>query len=152
MEVNMNKSIGRLVSILHRQSQIYINYVLKDFNVTSAEYSFLFCLYHNDGMTQEKMSSVLYIDKAATARAIKSLEQKEYVIRIKDSGDKRINRVYLSEKAKKNIEEIRRRVFHWSEFLTEDLDPHVTDVVYDALEAMVNKVEDKKEKYRKEEI
>jgi DNA-binding MarR family transcriptional regulator len=103
-------------------------------------------------MTQEKMSSVLYIDKAATARAIKSLEQKEYVIRIKDSNDKRINRVYLSEKAKKNIEEIRSRVFHWSEFLTEDLDPHITDVVYDALEAMVNKVEDKKEKYRKEEI
>lgn len=148
----MNKSIGRLVSILHRQSQIYINYALKEFDVTSAEYSFLFCLYHNNGMTQEEMSSLLYIDKAATARAIKSLELKEYVIRIKDSSDKRINRVFLSDKAKKNIEEIRKKVFLWSEFLTEDLDPQVTDLVYNALEAMVNKVEEKKEKYRKEEI
>ncbi|MDF2610650.1 MAG: hypothetical protein K0R92_2124 [Lachnospiraceae bacterium] len=153
MEVSVvNKSIGRLVSILHRQSQIYINYALKEFDVTSAEYFFLFCLYHNDGLTQEEMSSILYIDKAATARAIKSLEQKGYVIRNKDAEDKRVNRVFLTEKSKGSLEEIRRRVFRWSELLTEDLDPQTANLVYDAMESMVNKVENFNYKQNREEV
>jgi DNA-binding MarR family transcriptional regulator len=147
----LKKSIGRLVSVLHRQSQIYINNALKDLNISSAEYSFLFCLDRMDGITQEEMSAYLYIDKSATARAIKSLEQKGYVIRKKDMKDKRINRVFLTDKAKENMTEIRNRVFRWSEFLTEDLDTKTADIIYSTLEAMVIKVEYTKKKNETEE-
>lgn len=137
----MQKSIGRFMSILHRQSQIYMNSVLKDFEITSAEYSFLLYLYRNDGVTQEELSTYLYIDKSATARAIKSLEEKGYVIRNKDSVDKRFNHVCLTDKANKYREEIRQRIFHWSEFLTEDLDQETLENLYTILENMVKKVE-----------
>lgn len=136
----MDRSIGRLVSILHRQSQIFINHALKDFKITSSEHAFLFYLYHNDGITQEDLSSYLYIDKSATARAIKSLELKDYVTRNKDLEDKRVNRVYLTDKAKKNIPIIKERVLQWSQFLTEDLDEKTSDFIFSTLEDMVNKV------------
>lgn len=137
----MRRSIGRLVSILHRQSQIYYNSVLKDFNITSAEYAFLLYLYIHDGITQDELSSYLYIDKSATARAIKSLEQKDYVIKDKDNTDRRCNRIYLTDKAKACREEIRRRVWQWSNFLTEDLDEVTAEIVLTALEKMAEKVE-----------
>ncbi|MDD4574200.1 MAG: MarR family winged helix-turn-helix transcriptional regulator, partial [Sphaerochaeta sp.] len=63
-----HQSIGRLIAILHRKSQIFTNKALKEFSLTSAEYPFLFALYHKEGQTQEELSSYLYIDKAATAR------------------------------------------------------------------------------------
>ncbi|KUO77708.1 MAG: hypothetical protein APF77_13280 [Clostridia bacterium BRH_c25] len=137
----MEKSIGRLLSILHRQSQIYINYSLKDFDITSAEYAFLMYLYRKDMATQDELSSYLYIDKSATARAIKSLEEKGYIIREKDHTDKRFNRVYLSDKAKIHKDEIRQRVWRWSEFLTEGIDAESIDEVLSVLENMVGKVE-----------
>lgn len=147
----MKNSIGRLISILHRQSQIYINCVLKEFNITSAEYAFLLSLYKKDGITQDELSTYLYIDKSATARAIKSLEEKGYIIRNKDSVDKRCNRVYLSEKAKSYQNEIKSRVFSWSEFLTEDMDEETIDMTFTILEGMVEKVERTKFKKEKEE-
>ncbi|AOT71960.1 MarR family winged helix-turn-helix transcriptional regulator [Geosporobacter ferrireducens] len=136
----MEKSIGRFVSILYRQSQIYFNYILKEFDITSAEYSLLLYLYRKDGITQDDLSVYLYIDKSAIARAVKSLEQKGYVIRDKDDADKRFNRVYLSDKAKLFKDEIRERVWTWSEFLTEDLDGETVEMVLSVLEKMVNKV------------
>ena len=69
----MRKSIGRFVSILHRHSQIYINYALKDYDISASEYIFLMHLYHQEGMTQDELSNRILIDKAATARAIHSL-------------------------------------------------------------------------------
>ncbi|MTI55827.1 MAG: MarR family transcriptional regulator [Geosporobacter ferrireducens] len=136
----LEKSIGRFVSILYRQSQIYFNYILKEFDITSAEYSLLLYLYRKDGITQDDLSVYLYIDKSAIARAVKSLEQKGYVIRDKDDADKRFNRVYLSDKAKLFKDEIRERVWTWSEFLTEDLDGETVEMVLSVLEKMVNKV------------
>ncbi|ROR29282.1 DNA-binding MarR family transcriptional regulator [Mobilisporobacter senegalensis] len=137
----MKKSIGRLISILHRQAQIYINHALKDYNITSAEHSFLLYLWKNDGANQDEMSVFLYIDKAATARAIKSLEEKGYVIKDKDSNDKRFNRVYLSDKAKMNIEDIAKRVSNWSNIISEGLDENTKEYIYSILENMVEKVE-----------
>lgn len=147
----MKNSIGRLISILHRQSQIYINCVLKEYGITSAEYAFLLYLYKKDGITQDDLSTYLYIDKSATARAIKSLEEKGYIIRSKDSVDKRCNRVYLTEKAKSHEDEIKKRIFKWSQFLTEDMDEETINMTFTLLEGMVEKVERTKLKKEMEE-
>lgn len=144
----MKNSIGRLISILHRQAQIYINCTLKEYGITSAEYAFLLYLYRKDGITQDELSTYLYIDKSATARAIKSLEEKGYVTRNKDDIDKRCNRVYISEKARACETEIKQRIHRWSEFLTEDMDEESIDMTFTILEGMVEKVE--RTKFKKE--
>ena len=148
----MKFSIGRLVSILHRQSQVYINKSLKEFNITSAEYFFILYLYSHEGISQDELSTYLYIDKSATARAIKSLEQKDYVIKRKDPFDKRFNRIFLTEKAKKYKGEIKKRVNKWSEFLTEDLDKETVDTLLFLLQDMSNKVEQSDLKKELEEL
>lgn len=139
----MEKNIGRLMSILHRQSQIYFNFVLKDFNITSAEYPLLMYLYKNESATQEEMSNYLNIDKSAIARALKSLEEKEYVLRCKDHEDKRFNKVNLTEKSKNIKDQVRKKVWGWNEILTESIDSDTLDILYHALENMVENIENK---------
>lgn len=137
----MKKSIGRLISILHRQAQVYINHALKDYNITSAEHPILLYLWKHNGASQDEISSFLYIDKAATARVIKSLEEKGYVTKSKDNLDKRINHVSLTKKAELNIEDIAERVNHWSDIITGNYDENTKEYIYSILEDMVDTVE-----------
>ncbi|WP_415875180.1 MarR family winged helix-turn-helix transcriptional regulator [Clostridium sp.] len=148
----MKRNLGCLMSILHRQSQIYINCSLKKFNISSAEYAFLMYLYKNNGATQDELSSYLYIDKSATARAIKSLEEKGYVIKNKDDLDKRYNRVYLTNKAITYKDKIREAVWGWNKLLTKDIDPAALDLILSSLEKMVNIVESTDIKKELEEL
>lgn len=98
-------------------------------------------LYQKDGATQEELSSYLFIDRAATARAIKSLAAKGWVIKSKDSTDRRYNRIYLTAKAREHRKQIRQRVKGWNEFLSAGIDKRDAATVLSVLEKMVAKVE-----------
>lgn len=140
----MKRNIGRSMSILHRQAQVFHTHSLKSFGISAGEYPFLLYLYTHDGCTQDDLVNALTIDKAATARAIASLEEKGYVSRGKVDADKRCNHIKLSDKAKENEDEIRRKVYAWSEFLSEDIDPETLKIVEETLNKMVEKVEKRK--------
>lgn len=135
-----HQSIGRLIAILHRQSQIFTNKALKEFSLTSAEYPSLLALYHREGQTQEELSSYLYLDKAAITRIIKSLIAKGFVIKKQDMQDKRCNRIFLTEKAKQEEEEIHKRVMQWNSYITQNLDEEHYLRIYNTLQSMVDQV------------
>ncbi|MBI9096496.1 MAG: winged helix-turn-helix transcriptional regulator [Sphaerochaeta sp.] len=138
-----HQSIGRLIAILHRQSQIFINKTLKEFSLTSAEYPFLLALFHAEGQTQEELSSYLYIDKGATARVIKALVAKGFVRKEQDNQDKRCNRIFLTDKTKREQEEIYTCVMQWNSFITEGLDEGTYQRIFSDLQTMVDQVEKK---------
>ncbi len=138
-----NQSIGRLIAILHRQSQIYTNKALKEFSLTSAEYPFLLALYCKEGQTQEELSSYLYIDKGATARVIKSLITKGFLRKEQDDQDKRCNRIFLTEKARREQENIRTCVLQWNAYITKGLDDETYQCIFAGLQTMVDQVEKK---------
>lgn len=148
----MERSIGRLISILYRKNQVYLNKVLKHLDITASELPILMCLFHNDGVSQESLSSFINIDKASTARAVQSLLEKGYIVKEKDSVDKRANKIYVTKHALDNRNEIQDLLDKWTEFLTEGLDAQSINNMFDVLEDMVKKVDesDFKEKWRKE--
>ncbi len=111
----MNESLGRLVAILHRRNIAYLNTALKPFGITSAEVGVLRMLYLQEDRSQEELSLTLTIDKAAIARAVKSLEQKGYVRRISDERDRRCNRLFLTAKAKRLQDKIEPVIDQWNE-------------------------------------
>lgn len=135
------KSIGRLVSILYRQSQQYINCALKRLNVNSSEYIFMMALYNNEGISQENLSELLQINKAATARAIKSLEQKGFVYRIIDEKDKRAYKVYVTEKGKSCKEKIHTVRKGWTSLISEGMDKETFNTVYNSLKDTTERVQ-----------
>jgi len=137
----MKASIGRLVAILHRQAQIYMNHTLQPYDMTAAEYPFLMYLAHHDGVIQEELSGHLYIDKAATTRSIRSLEEKGFLVRRKDAGDRRCNRVFLTAKAKELEPVLRQAASRFNAFLLEGLPAEDQDRLLTYLEDMVERVD-----------
>ncbi len=98
--------IAKFVGILNRKFQAYINYSFKDIDISFSEYIFLLNLYDNEGINQEELSTMLFIDKAATTRVIQSLEKKGFLKRKPCDKDKRAKKIYFTEK-----EEIIENIF-----------------------------------------
>ena len=114
------ESIGRLISCIHRFSQIHIAKELGVYAIGSGQFSFLMALYHNDGVNQESIAKSLRVNKATTARAIKKLIEEGYVYRKKDRSDRRAYRVFLTKKAKKIKPKIIEMLSEWTGFLLSD--------------------------------
>lgn len=110
----MQQSLSRLVAILHRSHAMYVNRVLKQWNITSGEVGFLMTLYQAEGRTQEQLCSILAIDKAAATRGLCSLENKGYITRQVNEQDKRCKCIYLTEKAKELRNSITTEVRAWN--------------------------------------
>lgn len=124
------------ISVLYRQFQIYINNNTKDLQISASEYIFLMEMYKNDNMSQEQLSKNLIIDKSATARVIKSLEEKEYIIRKKDDNDKRTNRIKLTKKGIEIKDRLSNLLEEWNNEITSDIDKNLLNTVIDTINKM----------------
>lgn len=135
--------VGKWISILYRQFQIYINRKLEYLDISSSEYLFLLALYKQDGISQETLSASLYINKAATARALKSLEKKGYIERNKMISDKRINLVYVTSKGIMVKHAVYSAIEEWNHYMTEGIDTNRVDIVSNTLMQMSKSVTSK---------
>lgn len=141
--MKLNKSIGRLINLLARKSQMYLGRVLSQYNLTAAEQPFFMVLQNYEGITQEELTAIVCVDKAATTRAVRSLEEKGYLIRINDDKDKRQKRVYPTKKAKEIGKEVRAELTKYNKLLTQGINEEDLDRLYSFLlqmEENMNKI------------
>lgn len=129
----MERSIGRMITLLARKSQSYISCALSKYNLTAAEQPFFMALQRYEGVTQEDLTALVCVDKAATARAVKSLEKKGFLIRRQDPSDKRQNLVYPTDQARQLGGAVKHELLHFNSLLTEGIDPQDLKQVYGAL-------------------
>lgn len=129
----MNKNIFQIIALLSRRSQIYLSNMLEKYDITAAEQPFFLEMNHQEGLTQEELTARVCVDKAATARALKSLEMKGYLVRLKDEKDKRQNRIYPTKKAKQLESAVRSEILCFNTQLTQGIDPQILDLIYNGL-------------------
>lgn len=132
-----NRSIGRVIAILNRYSHMYFSNALRHLNIGSSEHIFLIHLLKQDGITQEDLSARVLIDKAATARAVKTLEEKGYVRREADAVDKRAKKVYCTDKARACHEEVQGIFTQWTEILSAGIPQEHIEMTVSVLERMM---------------
>ncbi len=128
--------IGRWISILYRYRQNYLGKSLDSYNIGSGQYFFLLVLSKNDGISQEKLSDFLKIDKATTAKAIKKLEDEGYVARNVDAMDKRAYQVILTQKGWDAIPVIDKFIRDWEKLVTNDFSESESVLIEGLLERM----------------
>ena len=95
------ESIGKWISLLYRQSQVYIGRELKPLNLTPSEYIYLIHLGARTGETNQKqLSDLIVIDGALTTRAMKSLERKGFIQRTRSMADQRSIMIRLTDQGR----------------------------------------------------
>lgn len=110
--------VDKSVIVLFRQMNLFLNRELLDEKLTSSDVLYLALLYEQDGRTQDEMAEAYTVDRAATTRSLQGLEKKGLVRREVDTFDRRIRRVYLTEKAMQYRTAIRRMADDLADALT----------------------------------
>jgi len=70
----------------------------------------LFALHKQDGMSNSDLAEFLEITPATLTNKVKRMEKAELVLRRRDPADERVSRIYLTDKGRGLMDELRRSV------------------------------------------
>ncbi|MBL7749812.1 MAG: MarR family transcriptional regulator [Chitinophagaceae bacterium] len=72
-----------------------------DLNLTIEQWSVLYHLWKQDGISQQELCNATYRDKPSITRLVDNLEKLNLVKRVPSAHDRRINLIYLTKQAQK---------------------------------------------------
>lgn len=117
-----NKRVGKHISIAYRFAMIFFKKRMAELGLHQSHHSVLFALYKSEGISQEKLSRKLNVDKATVTRSIKKLVEDGFVERRQDEKDKRAYLLYITEKGKRVKPDIESMFREWNEIVLEGFD------------------------------
>ncbi|MDY3992333.1 MarR family winged helix-turn-helix transcriptional regulator [Evtepia sp.] len=91
--------LGRWISILDRLMKMYYDRGLADFEIGWGQQFYVEYLYDLPGASAQEMAQCIRVDKATLTKVIKKLLALDYIKVTADEKDKRVKRLYITEKA-----------------------------------------------------
>ncbi len=109
------------ISISDRFSKIYLNKKFSELGINCSQHMFVKHICNNEGIAQDKLVDLVYINKSNVTRALSQLEENGFIEKKINEQDKRTALLYPTEKAKQIYPEILRIENGWISIMTRDL-------------------------------
>src|SRR5678810_648569 len=77
------------------------NFKQNNVDITIEQWSVLYHLWKEDGMSQQQLCDATFRDKPSITRLVDNLEKLQLVKRIASKSDRRMNMIYLTKQAQK---------------------------------------------------
>ena len=87
------------ISVLFRNIQKYFDRMLSPYDIGSGQLLPLIYIHENEGTTMQKVTRICEVDKGTTTKGVQRLIDQGYVMTKTDGKDRRIKRLYTTEKA-----------------------------------------------------
>lgn len=126
---------------IFRNTQSYLEKVLKEYDLSSGTYPYLFILEKNEGISQIQISKEIGNDKAMSTRTINKLIEADFVYRKQDEKDSRAYKLYLTPKSKEIIPKIREEIQTVIDLITEDLSKEEMSVTMESLKKIFERTQ-----------
>jgi len=114
--------VAALISFTYRSVQKHFARELAQYHIGWGHFAILMSLYNQEGRSQDSLAQSKGFDKTMIAKSILRLEKEGIVYRKIDQEDKRIKRLYLTEKGRKLRPEMERIGFELNVFLLKGFD------------------------------
>lgn len=106
MSPDDDEYIGYVLSDVARLIRTVFDRRVRDIGLTRAQWLVLTRLYRRPGASQTELADMLEIDRASAGRMIDRMQKNGWVERRADSEDRRINRLYLTDDARRAHKEM----------------------------------------------
>ncbi len=136
---NESMNLMMLNSKIYRNTQSYLDKVLKQYDLSSGSFRYLFIMEQNEGLCQSRISELIGHDKAMSARTISRLTEVGYVVKIEDQLDSRAYKLYLTDKARLILPQIRKEIDKLIELITGELTAEEKEISLSSLVKVLNK-------------
>lgn len=94
----MMKEILREIGMIARALDSISNIEFKKYNLTKGQYLYLVRICENPGIIQEELAGMIKVDRTTAARAIKKLEINGFIERKDDEHNKKIKKLFPTER------------------------------------------------------
>ncbi|MDO8227452.1 MarR family transcriptional regulator [Bacillus cabrialesii] len=121
--------ILREIGMIARALDSISNIEFKDLDLTRGQYLYLVRIYENPGIIQEKLAEMIKVDRTTAARAIKKLEMQGFIQKRPDEQNKKIKKLYPTEKGKKVYPLLRREGEHSMEVALSGFTPEEKETI-----------------------
>ena len=118
MEFSQDLPTTPFISLIYRNHAKYLNNMVEDVNLTFGLYPFLIEIYKNDGISQEDLAKVLYLNESTVTRNLDKLEKKGF---IKKTPNKRKKIITITDEGAEIAKKVMDYDEKWDELIKKDL-------------------------------
>ncbi len=129
------------IYIISRLTHNYYARELKKMQLTMGQFPFIMKIAENDGISQEKLSTLLMISKSTTAVFVQQLLNAGLITREVDSQDRRNFKLHATGKALELMPKIHQVINTCHQKITADLTPIERDILRNLLQKVRNRTE-----------
>jgi DNA-binding MarR family transcriptional regulator len=104
---DLSRNFGFILNDVARLMRTVFDRRVKRLGFTRSQWWVLNHLFRNDGVTQSELADILEVKKATLGRLLDRMEQKGWIRREGDPGDRRAKRVFLTEEVEPAIKTMR---------------------------------------------
>ena len=139
---NSEISLGLLVAMIHRTRMMFLNDKIGNMDITAGQFPFITLLSNEEGISQEELAAHFHIDKGTVARALRKLEDNEYLFRKVDSLNRRRYLIYLTEKGRKAVPTVINIEKEWENSMCSRFSEEDYNYLFDILKGLaINSLE-----------
>lgn len=146
-----NKSFGKFTSIITRHQRIILDHAFKQLGFSTGTYGFFLAIAKEEGLSQKEITEVMKTTKGTTNKALKKLEEGGFIQTIIDTEDRRLHKVYLTERGKEILPQVREILKVYSFELSSVLTPEEREITFNALVKMAEKAKAMADDIREEQ-
>lgn len=137
----MMKEILREIGMIARALDSISNIEFKEYNLTKGQYLYLVRICENPGIIQEKLAEMIKVDRTTAARAIKKLEINGFIEKMDDEHNKKIKKLFPTEKGKDVFPVIKRENDHSNNVALAGFSEKEAETIFHLLQRMRKNVE-----------
>ncbi|MCL1896317.1 MAG: MarR family transcriptional regulator [Clostridiales bacterium] len=108
----------RNLTRLSSQGKIYLDIKLKKYGLNSGQFPYILFICDSEGITQEKINSIICVHASNVTRALDALCKKGYITKEDLESDRRTCRLYPTDKARRIYGELRQLESEWIDIIT----------------------------------
>lgn len=134
---NLNDCIGFITNRASKKITDEFNRRLKDSGITRVKWIALFYIGEVEGISQKELSQKMNVNESSIVRLLDRMEKEELTFRVRDSQDRRITKISLTDKGKELREELMPLGQQFQDEATKEISQEELDTFKYVLEKMI---------------
>ncbi|WP_078596505.1 MarR family winged helix-turn-helix transcriptional regulator [Evansella clarkii] len=134
------KQILREIGMIARALDSISNIEFKEYDLTKGQYLYLVRICENPGTIQEKLAEMIKVDRTTAARAVKKLELNGFIEKKEDEQNKKIKKLFPTEKGKHVYTFIIRENEHSNDVALAGFTEEEAETIHELLKRVRNNV------------
>ena len=105
---NLDRNFGFLLHDVSRLMRTVFDRRGREIGLTRSQWWVLTMLYAKEGVTQSELADFMDLEKPTLGRLLDRMQEKEWIERRPDRHDRRVNRLFLTEKVQEIMRALRK--------------------------------------------